>query len=328
MTSALPAEETREMAAPAAGSAAAWAEEAREEAAREASLAAAATDAAAATSALPDLAFPFTAAADLIELRVALRELDQEWQKKEVVEAPADEVKHERPERRADHILPNCLREHRRDINMNDWYALLSTPRVARESDCKFICAKGNAKKWCVESVFSTEDNGSCRLFAASNQKTHTNMNNWYSPPRLARESDCTFICAKGSAKAWCVESEFSTDDNGSCSLSACNTALCGEKKYTNINEWYNNHPRAAREEDCKFMCDARAWCVESEFSTEDNGSCRLSSCKAMSLSVYLLGEVQRHNNIFLAFAVLFVLSAACLGDRRLSAEKSAKSSR
>ena len=214
------------MAAPAAGSAAAWAEEAREEAAREASLAAAATDAAAATSALPDLAFPFTAAADLIELRVALRELDQEWQKKEVVEAPADEVKHERPERRADHIPPNCLREHRRDINMNDWYALLSTPRVARESDCKFICAKGNAKKWCVESVFSTEDNGSCRLFAASNQKTHTNMNNWNrgtgSPPRLARESDCTFLCLEGSAKAWCVESEFSPNSEGSCRLSSC----------------------------------------------------------------------------------------------------------
>ena len=125
------------------------------------------------------------------------------------------------------------------------------------------------------------------------------------------------------------MESEFSTDDNGSCRLSACNTALCGEKKNTNMNEWYavNNHPRAAREEDCKFMCDARAWCVESEFSTEDNGSCRLSTCKAMSLSVYLLGEMQRHNNIFLAFAVLFVLAAACLGDRRLSAKKSAKSS-
>ena len=205
------------MAAPAAGSAAAWAEEAREEAAREASLAAAATDAAAATSALPDLAFPFTAAADLIELRVALRELDHEWQK-EVVEAPAVKVKHERPERRADNIPPNCLREHRKD--MNDWGR--QPARAARESDCKFICEKGNTKAWCVESVFSTEDNGSCRLFAASNQKTHTNMNNWYSPPRLARESDCTFLCMEGSAKAWCVESEFSPNSEGSCRLSSC----------------------------------------------------------------------------------------------------------
>ena len=47
-------------------------------------------------------------------------------------------------------------------------------------------------------------------------------MNNWYNPPRAARESDCKFICARGSAKDWCVESEFSTADNGSCRLSSC----------------------------------------------------------------------------------------------------------
>lgn len=332
MTIALPAsaEEAGELAAPALGSAAAWAEEAREEAARAASLAAAATDAAAATSALPDLGFPFTAAADLVELRVALRELDQELQEPPpplAAGGSAVKVKHER------NIPPNCLREHRRDMNMNDWYALISNPpRAARESDCKFICEKGSAKKWCVESEFSYEDNGSCRLFGASNEKTHTNMNSWYSPSRLARESDCTFLCAKGSAKAWCVESEFSTDDEGSCRLSACNTALCGEKKYTNMNAWYavNNHPRAAREEDCKFICDAKVWCAQNEFSTEDNGSCRLSSCKAVSLSVYVLGEARRHKTYgfaVLAFAVLFVLAPACLGDRRPLGAKREKSS-
>ena len=69
------------MTEPAAGSAAAWAEEARQEAAKEeaakaASLAAAAADApAVVTSALPDLSFPFTASEDLIELRAALREV-------------------------------------------------------------------------------------------------------------------------------------------------------------------------------------------------------------------------------------------------------------
>lgn len=52
---------------------------------------------------------------------------------------------------------------------------------------------------------------------------------------------------------------------------------------------------RAARKEDCKFMCDAKAWCVESKFSTEDNGSCTLSSCKAQSLSAYVLGVARRH---------------------------------
>ena len=83
---AQPAEEARQMTEPAAGSAAAWAEEARHEAAKEeaakeeatkaASLAAAAADApAVVTSALPDLSFPFTASEDLIELRAALREV-------------------------------------------------------------------------------------------------------------------------------------------------------------------------------------------------------------------------------------------------------------
>jgi len=344
VTSALPdlatAEEARGVAAPAAGSAAAWAEEAkeeeareeeaREEAARAASLAAAATDAAAATSALPDLAFKFTAAADLVELRVALRELDREWQG-EVVEAPAVKVKHDRHERRADNIPPNCLREHRRDMNMNDWYAFINPPRAARESDCKFICAKGNAKKWCVESEFSTEDNGSCRLFGASNEKTHRDMNTWYIPPRLARESDCAFICAKGSAKAWCVESEFSTDDNGSCRLSACNTALCGEKKHMNMNDHFRDqlNPRAAREEDCKFICDAKAWCVESEFSTEDNGSCRLSSCKAVSVSVYVFGEARSHKAYCFAVLAFALLASAYLrqGSLPTLGAKSAKSS-
>ena len=78
---AQPAEEARQMTEPAAGSAAAWAEEARQEAAKEeaakaASLTAAAADApAVVTSALPDLSFPFTASEDLIELRAALREV-------------------------------------------------------------------------------------------------------------------------------------------------------------------------------------------------------------------------------------------------------------
>ena len=94
MTSgAQPAEEARQITEPAAGSAAAWAEEAswqevakeeaankeetaKEEAAKAASLAAAAADApAVVTSALPDLSFPFTASEDLIELRAALREV-------------------------------------------------------------------------------------------------------------------------------------------------------------------------------------------------------------------------------------------------------------
>eukprot|EP00964_Phaeocystis_antarctica_P153995 scaffold122482_cov27-Phaeocystis_antarctica.AAC.1 len=34
---------------------------------------------------------------------------------------------------------------------------------------------------------------------------------------------------------------------------------------------------------DCKFICDhawwAKSWCAAHEFSTEDNGSCKLSSC-------------------------------------------------
>jgi hypothetical protein len=89
---AQPAEEARQITEPAAGSAAAWAEEAswqevakeeaaqeetaKEEAAKAASLAAAAADApAVVTSALPDLSFPFTASEDLIELRAALREV-------------------------------------------------------------------------------------------------------------------------------------------------------------------------------------------------------------------------------------------------------------
>jgi hypothetical protein len=241
-----------------------------------------------------------------------------------------------REEGRTGNVPPQCWREHRRDINMNDWYALLNPPRTARESDCKYICAKGNAKKWCVDSVFSTEDNGSCRLFAAVNQKTHVNMNDWYSPPRPARESDCTYLCEKGNAKAWCVESKFITKDNGSCRLSACNTALCGEKKYTNINQWYDDdlNPRAARNEDCKFMCEATAWCVESKFSTADNGSCTLSSCKAQSLSANVLGEARRHRpyvDMFIVLTVLgiiFFLAVDCIGNCRLSSAKSAKSAR
>ena len=59
------------MTEPAAGSAAAWAEEARQEAAKEE----AADAPAVVTSALPDLSFPFTASEDLIELRAALREV-------------------------------------------------------------------------------------------------------------------------------------------------------------------------------------------------------------------------------------------------------------
>ena len=111
---------------------------------------------------------------------------------------------------------PNCLREQRKA--MNNWYA----PRAAREDDCTFICEQGSAKDWCVASEFTVEGNGSCSLFAVSREKKHTNMNNWFSPPRPARESDCEFICAKGSAKDWCVESEFSIEGNGSCRLSSC----------------------------------------------------------------------------------------------------------
>jgi len=177
----------------------------------------------------------FTAATDPVELRAALREhdkgweLDTEWQEvpprqeegggQTLAQAQAQAQAAVKDER---HAAPaSCLREHRKD--MNDWSR--QPARAARESDCKFICEKGNAKVWCVESVFSTEDNGSCRLFAASEEKTHTRMNNWYSPPRPARESDCTFLCTKGSAKAWCVANEFSTDDEGSCRLSSCHAA-------------------------------------------------------------------------------------------------------
>ena len=132
------------------------------------------------------------------------------------------------------------------------------------------------------------------------------------------------------------METKFSTKDNGSCRLSACNMALCGEKKYTNINEWYEDDlsPRAAREEDCKFMCDAKPWCVESKFSTEDNGSCTLSSCKAQSLSAYVLGVARRHRtyvDVFIILTVLGILcflAADCIGNRRLSSAKSAKSAK
>ena len=143
---------------------------------------------------------------------------------------------------------PNCLRESRK--GMDAWYAVDGKAhRAAREEDCTFICEKGSAKDWCVASEFAVEGNGSCSLFAVSQQTyhrsppppppsppppspappspptssvCHRNMNNWYNPPRAARESDCKFICAKGSAKDWCVESEFSTADNGSCRLSSC----------------------------------------------------------------------------------------------------------
>ena len=116
---------------------------------------------------------------------------------------------------------PNCLREQRE--NMDNWYAVdRNSPRAAREEDCTFVCEKGSARDWCVASEFTVEGNGSCSLFAVSRSVQHTNMNDWYHPHRPARESDCKFICVKGSAKDWCVESEFSTEDNGSCKLSSC----------------------------------------------------------------------------------------------------------
>ena len=113
-----------------------------------------------------------------------------------------------------------------------------------------------------------------------------TGMNDWYAkydPPRAARESDCTFICAKGWAKSWCVASQFTIEDNGSCMLSA--TAHHTEHK--NMNDWYAAYhpPRAARASDCKFICEraswAKSWCAHHHFSAADNGSCRLSSCLA-----------------------------------------------
>tara|TARA_B100000795_G_scaffold44409_1_gene29140 strand:- start:247 stop:1851 length:1605 start_codon:yes stop_codon:yes gene_type:complete len=116
---------------------------------------------------------------------------------------------------------PNCLREQRE--NMDNWYAVdRNSPRAAREEDCTFVCEKGSARDWCVASEYTVEGNGSCSLFAVSRSVQHTNMNDWYHPHRPARESDCKFICVKGSAKDWCVESEFSTEDNGSCKLSSC----------------------------------------------------------------------------------------------------------
>ena len=196
----------------------------------------------------------YRATTDPVELRSALRELDKEWEEERAAEqrgqeeeAKAEQLRQEeaaKAEQRRQEWLrerreqahaqaqatmppppppppppPNCARAHWRDLN--DW--VRDPPRPARESDCKFICEQGSAKAWCVESKFSPEDNGSCSLFAASQEKTYTRMNNWSrDPPRAARESDCTFLCVEGSARAWCVESEFSTDDEGSCRLSSC----------------------------------------------------------------------------------------------------------
>ena len=81
-------------------------------------------------------------------------------------------------------------------------------------------------------------------------------------------------------------------------------------------------------------MCDAKPWCVESKFSTEDNGSCTLSSCKTQSLSAYVLGVARRHRtyvDVFIVLTVLGVLcflAADCIGNCRLSSAKSAKSAK
>ena len=113
-----------------------------------------------------------------------------------------------------------------------------------------------------------------------------TGMNDWYAkydPPRAARESDCKFICEKGWAKSWCVASQFTIEDNGSCML----TAKSHQTEHKNMNDWYAKYhpPRAARASDCKFICEkaswAKSWCAHHHFSAEDNGSCRLSSCLA-----------------------------------------------
>ena len=139
---------------------------------------------------------------------------------------------------------------------MNDW--VRDPPRPARESDCKFICEQGSAKAWCVESKFSPEDNGSCSLFAASQEKTYTRMNNWSrNPPRPARESDCTFLCVEGSAQAWCVESEFSPDDEGSCRLSSCKATPVERESGDRKREYLLDQARRRKRNVIAVLCFA-----------------------------------------------------------------------
>merc|ERR1719424_181832 len=57
----------------------------------------------------------------------------------------------------------SCVREHWTD--MNGRYASYDPPRAARASDCQFACERGEAESWCTAHEFSTEDNGSCKLF-------------------------------------------------------------------------------------------------------------------------------------------------------------------
>ena len=65
-----------------------------------------------------------------------------------------------------------------------------------------------------------------------------------------------------------------------------------------------------------------------------DYGSCTLSSCKAQSLSAYVLGVARRHRtyvDVFIVLTVLGILcflAADCIGNCRLSSVKSAKSAK
>ena len=107
-----------------------------------------------------------------------------------------------------------------------------------------------------------------------------------YDPPRAARASDCQFACERGEARAWCVAHEFSAENNGSCKLFA---APHLHEHKTDMNHYYamegrGEPPRQARASDCKFICEhawwAKSWCAAHEFSTEDNGSCKLFVCE------------------------------------------------
>merc|ERR1740130_1384557 len=54
-----------------------------------------------------------------------------------------------------------CVRETLR--NVNTWYEHI--PRLATETDCRFLCFGPDLKQWCSAYQFSAEENGSCKVF-------------------------------------------------------------------------------------------------------------------------------------------------------------------
>jgi len=104
-----------------------------------------------------------------------------------------------------------------------------------------------NKLSWCVANEFSAEENGSCKLFAAPQVQEHKNMNDWYAkydPPRAAMASDCEFICDHAWwAKSWCAAHEFSTEDNGNCRLSSCQSTPAPSSLPVPSPTWQDNAP-------------------------------------------------------------------------------------